>query len=94
MVSLAAGDPPSLTIVKCAVNAQGITRHITQQVAVRNYALFQRLCPEVSKDDDLRLTLVTNLSAVDYRMTLVDFSRLTQAETASFSSPILAAHPA
>lgn len=75
VVAVAAGDPPSLTTIKRAVNPQGIARHIMQKVAVRDEALFERLCVEVAKGDEIRVTLVTDWSATDYTMSLVDFVR-------------------
>ncbi len=53
VVAIAAGDPPALTIVKRAVNPQGIARHITQKVAVRDARLFERLRAEVGKGDGI-----------------------------------------
>ncbi len=77
VVAVAAGDPPSLTTIKRAVNPRGIARHITQKVAVRDDALFKRLCAEVSPGDEIQVTLVTDWSATDYMMSLVAFASLT-----------------
>lgn len=77
VAGLNAGNPSSLTTTTRAVNSQGIARHITQRVAVRDADLFQRLCAEVSQGDEISVTLVTDWSATDYRMSLVDFAKLT-----------------
>ena len=74
VVAITAGDPPALTTVKRAVNPQGIARHTTQKVAVRDARLFERLRAEVSKGDEIKTILVTDLSTADYSMTLVDFT--------------------
>jgi len=75
VVAVAAGNPPSLTTIKRAVSSQGVARHITQKVAVRDEALFKRLCAEVSRGDEIRVILVTDFSAKDYMMSLVDFAK-------------------
>jgi len=75
VVAITPGTPPALTTVKRAVNPQGIARHITQKVAVRDARLFERLCAEVSKGDEIKTILVTDLSAADYSMTLIDFTK-------------------
>ena len=75
VVAITAGEPPSLTTLKRAVNPHGVARHITQKVAVRDARLFERLRAEVRKGDEIKVILVTDLSAADYFMTLVDFTK-------------------
>ncbi len=94
VVAVTAGDPPSLTTIKRAVNPQGITRHITQKVAVRDDALFQRLCAEVSPGDEIRVTLVTDWSATDYMMSLVAFAKGTADAPAALPVKELASQAA
>ena len=94
VVAITAGDPPALTTVKRAVSPQGGARHITQKVAVRDAHLFGRLCAEVNKGDEIKATLVTDLSAADYFMTLVDFSKATEDVPAVPSARELASQAA
>lgn len=94
VVAITAGDPPTLTTVKRAVNPQGIARHITQKVAVRDARLFKRLHAEVEKGDEIKTTLVTDLSAVDYTMSLVDFVKAAEDVPAAATVRELAAQSA
>lgn len=86
VVAITAGNPPALTTVKRAVNPQGIARHITQKVAVRDAHLFERLRAEVGKGDEIAATLVTDLAATDYTMSLVDFVKA--AEDVPAAAPV------
>lgn len=90
VVAITAGDPPALTTVKRAINPQGIARHITQKVAVRDARLFERLRAEVREGDEIQTTLVTDLSAVDYTMSVVDFARAAEDAPADPSRELAA----
>ena len=94
VIAITAGDPPALTTVKRAVNPQGIMRHITQKVAVRDTALFERLRAEVGRGDEIKTTLVTDLSAADYTMPLVDFVKAAEDLPAAATVRELAAQSA
>jgi len=69
-------------------------RHTTQRVAVRDGTLFKRLCAEVSPGDELQVTLVTDWSATDYMMSLVDFVKASETVPAATPAKELAAQAA
>ena len=80
VVDLLPGSPPALITVKRAVNLQGIARHITQKILVRDAGLAQRLFAEVRPGDEVTLTLTTIWTDTSYETDVTSFALPVKAE--------------
>ncbi|MBV9851597.1 MAG: hypothetical protein JO250_18160 [Armatimonadetes bacterium] len=75
VVDLSSDPQPSITLVDYVDGPGGAARHFTQTVPVNDLLLFSRLTSEVSRGDQLEVTIVNewyDTGAVTY---LLDFAK-------------------
>lgn len=75
VADLEEGEPPTITTVHTGTDGRGIRRHFVQQVPILDRALFDRLFNEVTKGDEITVTIVNEWYDTSHVTYLADFAR-------------------
>jgi len=57
---VASGEPPTVSVIYSTVGRGGVVRRIVRQLSVTDPSLFQRLKADVSRGDDIEVTVTTD----------------------------------
>lgn len=75
VADLEEGEPPTITTVHTGTDSRGTRRHFVQQVPILDRSLFDRLSNEVTKGDEITVTVVNEWYDTSHVTYLADFKK-------------------